>query len=869
MPQDSAPISVLCVDDEPGMAELIGTYLERFDDRIAVTAATTVGEALALVDDRTFDCIVSDYDMPEADGLVFLETVRAEDPDVPFLLFTGRGSEEIASDAISAGVTDYMRKESGTDQYRVLAQRLTNAVERRRLSEEATTAREHAEAILEASPNAILVGIEGRCVYANPAAVELFGTASAAELHDTSVSELFSHDGAGPPLGVAAEDGTAFEHDRLTAASEKGEIPVEGSARAITWDGSAAVVYILRDVSERVAYERELEYRRSLLSSTFEGSPDGILVTDVDRNVITYNDRFLDVWDLPEDVLASGDADLALETAAERVVDPDAFRESIEAQYRDPGRARHEQIRLADGTVLDQYSAVARTDDGDRLGFVWFYRDITELKRLERAQQEAFDRMTDAVFAVDEDWTFTFLNEQAERVLRRDADELLGRNVWAEFPEAVDTHIYEEYHEAVASGEPVSFETYYEPLDADLEIRAFPSETGLTVYFRDITEQRRTRSELQETVDTIHELYETASDTATPFEEKQQAILRIGGEYLDLPYGFVTELTETTQTVVASTGDHDLLQPGETCPLGESYCRRTVSADTGLLAVRNAVAEGWADGPAFDRFDLGTYIGGKIVVNGRLYGTVCFAATAPRDREFTEMERTFVELLTRWLSYELEHREQQSQLEAKNAQLSEFASIVSHDLRNPLSVADGYLDLAMEESDSDHLAKIAGAHERMNDLIEDILTLAREGEVIGELTHVGVRAVAEEAWSNVTTGETALDVTAEGRIVADESRVVQLLENLIRNAVEHGDNDITVRIGDLPNGFFVEDTGVGISEEVRATLFETGSTTKESGTGIGLRVVKQIATAHGWEIAVADGATGGARFEITGVDRPE
>lgn len=869
MPRDTAPISVLCVDDEPGMAELIGTYLERFDDRITATPATSVGEALELVDERAFDCIVSDYDMPETDGLVFLETVRAEDPNVPFLLFTGRGSEEIASDAISAGVTDYMRKESGTDQYRVLVQRLTNAVERRRLSEEARTGREHAEAILEASPNAILVSIEGGCVYANPAAVDLFGAESATDLQGAPVSELFAKaDGDGPALDAVADDGTAFEHERLAVESATGPVPVEGSARGITWGGSSAVVYILRDVSERIEYERELEYRRSLLSSTFEGSPDGILVTDADWNIITYNDRFADIWELPEDLLAAGDAELALETAVDRVVDPDAFRESIEEQYRDPERTRHEQVRLEDGTVLDQYSAVARAEDGDRLGFVWFYRDITEIKRLERTQQEAFDRMTDAVFAVDEDWTFTFLNEQAERVLRRDAEELIGRNVWAEFPEAVDTHIYDRYHEAVASGEPVSFETHYEPLGADLEIRAFPSDTGLTVYFRDITEQRRTRWELQETVDAIHDLYETASDTATPFEEKQLEILRIGGEYLDLPYGFVTELSETTQTVVASTGDHELLQPGETCPLGESYCRKTVSSDTGLLAVRNAVEEGWAGDPAFDRFDLGTYIGGKIVVNGRLYGTVCFAATAPRDREFTEMERTFVELLTRWLSYELEHREQQSQLEAKNAQLSEFASIVSHDLRNPLSVADGYLDLAMEESDSDHLAKIEGAHARMNDLIEDILTLAREGEVIGELTHVGVRTVAEEAWTNVATDGATLDVTAEERIVADESRVVQLLENLIRNAVEHGSDDVTVRVGDLPDGFFVEDTGVGIPEDVRASLFEAGSTTKESGTGIGLRVVKQIATAHGWEIDVSDGAEGGARFEITGVERP-
>ena len=109
-------ISVLCVDDEPGLAELTATFLERFDDRISTRTAENAQEGLACLNDIPVDCIVSDHDMPGMDGLEFLEAVRATDPGLPFILFTGRGSEEIASRAISAGVSDYMQKEAGSDQ---------------------------------------------------------------------------------------------------------------------------------------------------------------------------------------------------------------------------------------------------------------------------------------------------------------------------------------------------------------------------------------------------------------------------------------------------------------------------------------------------------------------------------------------------------------------------------------------------------------------------------------------------------------------------------------------------------------------------------------------------------------------------------
>jgi DNA-binding NarL/FixJ family response regulator len=120
---------VLHVDDDPGVTEITGEFLEREADTIEVITEHAASEALDTLSKRPVDCVVSDYDMPGMNGIKLLEAVRDDHPDIPFILFTGKGSEEVASDAISAGVTDYLQKGTGTEQYTVLANRITNAVE--------------------------------------------------------------------------------------------------------------------------------------------------------------------------------------------------------------------------------------------------------------------------------------------------------------------------------------------------------------------------------------------------------------------------------------------------------------------------------------------------------------------------------------------------------------------------------------------------------------------------------------------------------------------------------------------------------------------------------------------------------------------
>ncbi len=132
----SQPITVLVVDNEPGYADLSGSMLERERDAIEAVATMSADEALSVLDRRSVDCIVSDYEMPKMTGLELLERVREDDPDLPFILYTGRGSEELASEAISAGVTQYFQKEPGDGQYAMLANQITNAVSQYRTETE-------------------------------------------------------------------------------------------------------------------------------------------------------------------------------------------------------------------------------------------------------------------------------------------------------------------------------------------------------------------------------------------------------------------------------------------------------------------------------------------------------------------------------------------------------------------------------------------------------------------------------------------------------------------------------------------------------------------------------------------------------------
>jgi signal transduction histidine kinase len=222
-------------------------------------------------------------------------------------------------------------------------------------------------------------------------------------------------------------------------------------------------------------------------------------------------------------------------------------------------------------------------------------------------------------------------------------------------------------------------------------------------------------------------------------------------------------------------------------------------------------------------------------------------------------------LMTAGLIYVLT-RYSERQLQRTNRRLDRFTRTVSHDLRNPLNVLEGSLVLAERTGESVDFERCHGAIERMHRLIDDLLTLARDGSVIDDTEPVSLANAAQLAWEGVETENAGLAVEAESTVDSDGERLQQLLGNLYRNAVEHGGPNVTVAVGDLPDGFYVQDDGPGIPDAERDRVLEEGYSTANGGTGFGLSIVGRIADAHGWEMTVAESPSGGARFEFTGVE---
>ena len=278
------------------------------------------------------------------------------------------------------------------------------------------------------------------------------------------------------------------------------------------------------------------------------------------------------------------------------------------------------------------------------------------------------------------------------------------------------------------------------------------------------------------------------------------------------------------------------------------------------------------------RHNPDTEVRSEIIVPLDSQGVLVTGSTEPR--QFTDTDIDLFRILGATVEAALLRASREQQLRRQNERLEQFADVVAHDLRNPLTTARGFLDLARESGDADQFERVEAAHDRIGQLIEDLLTLARGDTTVTDGEAVAVGETAAVAWKLVETENLTLDVREPPTVTGDPGRLRQLFENLFRNTVEHGDSSPpgesdrkvegpkTVTVGALEDGgFYVTDDGVGIPEAYRGEVLEHGVTFSDDGTGFGLSIVADIARAHGWAISVSPGEDGGARFEFRPEDR--
>lgn len=388
MDEAGGEIRILHVDDEPNFADTAAAFLEREDDRFHIETALTASDGLERLSGDRFECVISDYDMPRQNGLEFLGAVREKYPDLPFILYTGKGSEAVAADAISAGVTDYLQKETGTDQYAILANRVRNAVSARKSATEAERSRYRLTQILKTVPSCVVqLNYEGQFIFANDRAVEVLGLEKT-ELTDRKYNDV--------EWRITDLDGNPIPEEQLPfrTVRDSGK-PLYGVRHTVEWpdgtrkilsvngaplldsDGEVeSVVFSLTDITDQWEHEKHLEETSARLEALFENSPDMINVHDMDGNIISPNPRMCKETGYTEDELR----EMTVWELDEKL-DPDEGRALWEGM--DPGdQERLEGVyRRRNGSSFPVEVHIRRLDVDGEARLIVISRDITGRKR--------------------------------------------------------------------------------------------------------------------------------------------------------------------------------------------------------------------------------------------------------------------------------------------------------------------------------------------------------------------------------------------------------------------------------------------------------------------------------------------------------
>lgn len=850
---------ILYIGRDPDSPKSTADALEAEDGRFSVSSVRRGQEGLEALSDRDFDCVLADEGVTDVDGTELVDEIRREHRHLPVILLGETDSEDAVRGALAAGATDVLRKPQQASHVALAANRIRNAVARVQAEQ---AQRRHRKALGTASEGIAIVDSDGTYRYVNTAYADRYGYDREAII--------------GRRWEVTFPEGEAeFVRDEILPVVEATG-RWQGSTKGRRADGTTVCSdttfartggggFVCTVTDGRRSDSRAAAIRR--LHSTARDLVDAESTDEVAEIAV---DAATDLLGMPAcaihryDETTDGLELCARSATADAMVSPRTViqrgegiawevYESGEPQIHDdvstdPARLNsdtdvrsHIALPIGDwGVFLLSSKRPDDFDDVDVAAAQILARDVemavSRLRKAQRVRTERellsaqLDATLDGHLVVDADGRVLSYNDQLldmwgvpEAIVDGGSDtELLD---WAAEKLENPATFRRRVNQLYANPDQTSrdelrlldgrvFETYSAPV----EVTTGEYYARLWT-FRDVTEQ----NERERRLDTLLE-----RTSARIYIRDKEGIYKLSNEAHASAVG---------------------LEPSEVVGLHATEVLEEASARRSLLSDQHIFATGEPLKTEAVRTIQGserTFISEKYPYygsGGEIAGVVAIA------RDITA------------------RKEREEGIRRQNERLKEFASIVSHDLRNPLTVADGQLRLAQGSGSDERIQRALDAINRGEALIDDILSLVRNGDDIGSFETVDLRELSERCWQGVDTGELTFDNETTGAIRADSGRLRQLLENLYRNAAEHGGD--RVQMGNIESGFYVEDDGTGIPAEIRDDAFEAGVTTSADGTGFGLRIVEQIATAHGWEITVTEAASGGARFEITGVEYVE
>jgi PAS domain S-box-containing protein len=529
-------------------------------------------------------------------------------------------------------------------------------------------------------------------------------------------------------------------------------------------------------------------------------------------------------------------------------------------------------------------------------------RERTRAESAHNQVNRLLESITDAFFALDHEWRFTYLNRQAELLLQRSGAEVLGKVIWDEFPAALGTTFEEQYHRAVSERSSVTFEELYTPVGRWFEVRAYPSEDGLSVYFHDVTERHQAEEALLERT-RLAELNADVGLALTSADDMREMLGRCAEaliEHLDAafariwtldPRAEILELQASAGLYTNLDGSHSRIPVGE-YKIGRIARDRRPHMTNMVIGDEEVSDQEWAR-----REGMIAFAGYPLVIEDKLFGVLAMFARKPLtpvtldalssvanavalgiERKRAQEERAY-----------LLERERQARMESEQANRAkdEFLAVLSHELRTPLTSILGWSRLLLgdqlKEADRERaLNTIQRNAHLQSQLIDDILDVSRiiTGKLRLEVRPVELSFVIEAAIESVLPAAEAKQIRLQrvldsgtSFVSGDPNRLQQVIWNLLTNAIKftprNGRVQVRLERVDSHVELIVTDTGPGIKPEALPFIFDrfrqedSTTTRRHGGLGLGLAIVRHLVEMHGGTVEVESSGNGaGATFTV-------